>query len=315
MCGQMIRRTLQLGIVLFLFVPSVVCGQGSGARGGAGKPALQPHPNLDPHAVESYITIEGRAEVRVQPTSIRVVLALTTESATASGCYESNQTKERAYLKALLDSGVGQEKIAFDFISMLPVYKWVIEEQEGQKLAVEKPSGYHMQTNVHIEVPTEAQAQVVIREAFKLEISDVIAFDYWTKEIDRYKEEAREKALRIVRKKADLLLGALFEEKPKPINLDESTRVVYPKSLYVSFKNDYSQRYESRSYSSNQRNIPRILAFRPKNTYYHGFFEETDEQSANLPIHPEISVVSTVRFYYAAPGSKGKKKTSDAKGK
>ena len=45
-----------------------------------------------------------------------------------------------------------------------------------------------------------------------------------------------------------------------------------------------------------------VKAFRPKNTYYHGFYERADVQGTKLPMHPEISVVAKIKLYYLSPG-------------
>lgn len=101
--------------------------------------------------------------------------------------------------------------------------------------------------------------------------------------------------------KADLLLGALFDQPPRPLNVHESTRVIYPRSLYDSFENTYNEQLSS--WSTSER-LTRIWAAKPKNTYYRGFQEDTDVQGEGLPLRPEISIVSTVRLYYATPGLK-----------
>ena len=92
----------------------------------------------------------------------------------------------------------------------------------------------------------------------------------------------------------------MFDKKPMVINILETTKTVLPQALYRSFENTYSQQYQSNSWSRRQ-NIPQIAAFRPKNYYYAGFSSQVDVQDKNMPIRPQISVVSTVRIYYQAP--------------
>ena len=50
--------------------------QGMGSRDQASAP--QEMPKLDHVAVQNYIEVQGRAEVRVEPTGLRIVFALTT---------------------------------------------------------------------------------------------------------------------------------------------------------------------------------------------------------------------------------------------
>jgi hypothetical protein len=131
-----------------------------------------------------------------------------------------------------------------------------------------------------------------------LGITDIISFDYWCDSLDDHKVEVQKKALAEAHRKADLLLTAHFQQKPKSLNIHEQTEVIYPKSLYESFENVYAERIQ-RSYD--RRSLPQVHAFRPKNTHYRGFFGETDSQDPRLPMQPEISIVSTISCFYAVP--------------
>ena len=273
--------------------------QAAGARGGIDTDAQQGSGEPSEHAVERYIAIEGLAEVRVQPTSIRAVLAVTSEAATAKECHADNQGKLDALINALVGLDMDRKSIVVDFISMLPMYEWEIQTQEERKVAVEKSVGFRLQNNVHLSVPTEQQTRAAVAEAFKLGITDVLAFDYWNGELDQHKVAAQRKALAEAQRKAELLLSALFKEKPLPINVHEATWVIYPKDMYRSFENAYAGQYQSQHW---RNNTPSISAFRPKNTYYHGFYERADVQDSTMPMHPQISIVAKIKLYYASPG-------------
>ena len=118
-----------------------------------------------------------------------------------------------------------------------------------------------------------------------MEIPDIIAFDYWCRDLDAHKVKAQQKALAEARRKAELLL-AVFDEKPKAINVHEATKTSFPQALYRSFENTYSQKYQADAWGRN-RNIPRIAAIRPKNYYYAGFSGQVDVQDAAMPIRPQ----------------------------
>ena len=292
-------------IVLGVSVASQLPGQFGGSRAGAyqgqttpGRPVAPTAAVLKHGAVENYVTIIGRAEIRVRASSIRAILALTSQGTTAAECMKTNREKEEKFVEALIKLGIPKEKIFMDFISMLPVYEWNVEQQEGQSYLVEEISGYLVQTNAHVEVDDETQAAAVVQAAFEQEITDIISFDYWCDTLDEHKVAAQKKALAEAKRKADLLLAAHFKKTPKPLNIHEKTEVVYPKSLYESFSNAYAEKIHRNRY---RNSLPEIHAFRPKNTHYRGFFAETDVQDSRLPMRPEVSVVSTISCYYAAP--------------
>ncbi len=286
-----------------LLAVAVVCpGRGNaqfiGARAAESLPAAA-GATLDHRAVENFITIEGKVERRLDPTALRIVLALLVEEPTAAECQAKAGEQEAEVLRAFQALGIAGDAIAVDFISILPVYRWEVETREGRSVAVERPAGFRMQSNLHVEVASEDQAREVLAAAFQLGVSDIIAFDYWSEAIDRTRKKARKEALREAKEKAELLLAAMFDEPPRPLNVHESTRVVYPRSMYGSFENAYAEAIRV-PYSSDR--IPTIQAVRPKNTYYQGLLDDADVREGGLPLRAQISVVSTVRLYYATPG-------------
>lgn len=297
-------HTLLLSVILFPLATATA--QMSGSRGGVlhggvPSPVSQGLAALDPDVAQAYMTIEGRAELRVKPTEIRVVLAVTAEGVTPADCTRLVGEKIKTLTTQWQKSGMDQKDIVEDFIAVLPRYEFEVEKIRNQEVAVEKKVGYLMQTNVHLAVQDDASAMKAINIAFAHGVSDIIAFDYWSKDLDQLKVKARAEAVKAAREKSDVLLDSLFEKRPPIINLQESTRVYYPESLYESFTNSSDAEYQT-SYS--RRDLPQLRTFRPKNTYYRGLYLNGDVQPGDLPMRSEISVVSTVRLYFLSPVAK-----------
>jgi uncharacterized protein YggE len=305
-----------------MFSP-VAVGQMSGSRGGmglggvdrlGGDPRQLAAPlswPLDRETVEGYIAIEGRAEVRVRPTDVRMVLAVTSEAETAQKCQQAIDATIDRLKVAWSKAGIGPEKINVDFIAVLPRYAWTSEKRGNEDMDVEKKVGYRMQSNVHLAAKGEAEARSALARALEQGVTDVIAFDYWSKDLDEVKVKAREQALKAARGKADVLLGALFADRPPAINVQEYTTVQYPESLYHSFTNVADEQV----IGSGRRDVTRIQAYRPRNTYYRGLYGDSDVQPRELPMNPEISVISTVRVYFKSPAAVAKKQAPAPKGK
>jgi uncharacterized protein YggE len=264
-------------------------------------------PMLQPEVAEGYITIDGMAEIRAQPTEIRAVLAVTAEGETAQKCRQAVDATIANLKAAWSKMDISPENVVVDFIAVVPRYTWSGENYEVGKVLVEKKIGYRMQTNVHVAVQNDAQAQAAINRAFEQGVTDIIAFDYWTKDLDDLKAKARQQAIVAARAKADVLL-AVFPERPPVINIQERTTVHYPDSLYHTF----SVREEDSVYGGWNSNIPFIRAARPRQSYYRGLFSDGDIQPRDLPMKPEISVVSAVRLYYKSPANEGAKKEKTA---
>lgn len=292
------RASIAVGLVCLLPLP-LAFGQLGGSRAGVegstfGVPSLV---RLEPEVVESHIAIDGRAEVRVKPTEIRVVLAVTGDGDDAQTCRRMVDSSVQQLKQAWVESGIEPRNIVEDFIAVLPRYQWQMEKQGDSDVGVEKKVGYRMQVNLHLAVSDDATAGAALNLAFAQGVTDIIAFDYWNGELDAIKVSAREQALQAALSKADLLLGTLFDHRPPAINVQEETTVRYPESLYHSFTNSYDEDVRP----AWRRDVPFIRAARPQNTYYRGLYTDSDIQSTELPMTPEISVVSTVRIYYRSP--------------
>lgn len=277
-------------------------GQLGGSRAGVdahsrGVPDL---PTLERESVERHIAVDGRAEIRVRPTEIRMVLAVTSEGTTAQECQQIIQATIERLKAAWAKLEIAPENIVEDFIAVLPMYEWVLEKRGAMEVGIEKKVGFRMQTNIHLAMANDATAPAAVSAAFEQGVTDIIAFDYWSRELDEMKVKARTQALEAARSKSDFLLGALFEERPPVINVQTQTTVRYPESLYHSFV----AASEESLIPSWRREQSFIRAHRPRNTYYRGLVSDSDVQGRELAMHPEISVVSTVRLYFQSPAAR-----------
>ena len=302
---HMTATTLVLTVIL-LVAPSGLA-QMSGSRGGVYSTTTQtPQENfaeLTTEAAQSYIVVEGKSVLSVQPTVIRIVLAVTHKAKTSKECKTAIEGKIAELRPLWIQAGIKDENIVEDFISILPRYEFEAKELGGQQVAMEKKVGFLMQTNIHLAVRDDVEASKVLDVAFENGITDVIGFDYWSEQLDLKKQEVRAKALKVAKDKSKILLDGLFEKTPRVINVQENTIVVSLAQMYESFTNASSASYQTNYWS--RKNMPLVQLARPKNTYYRGNLPNADTQATKLPMRPELSVVSTVKIYYESPAAEG----------
>ena len=129
----------------------------------------------------------GRAEVRVRPTRIRIVLAATSEGKTAQDCQRAIQESVTGLKSRWQKLKVAPENIVEDFIAVLPVHEWNVEKRGDSEVGVEQRVGFRMQTNIHLSVPNDETATAALSAAFEQGIADIIAVDYWSPELDAAK--------------------------------------------------------------------------------------------------------------------------------
>ena len=142
------------------------------------------------------IKIEGSAGVRIKPTEIRIVLAITSERESAAACQKEVQNKIQTLTSAWVEGGIKPEDIHEDFISIIPRFEYLLQSQDDlPRVAKETKTDYFMQSNLHVRVADEPQAMQVLSRAFSNQVTDIIAFDYWSAELEKTKKEARQQAL------------------------------------------------------------------------------------------------------------------------
>lgn len=256
--------------------------------------------SLDVERALSIITIEGTAVTRVTPKEIRLVLAVISEAASSDLCEKNNAEQVRKVRATWTELGIAEEKIAEDFISVLPTFTWNREKRNDHEVMLQKRSGFRMQSNLHLAVATEAEAMSAIRAAFANGVSDIVTFDYWSPDLENEQDKARAAAVAAAKKKANILLMA-FDERPPLINIQEDTQTFLPHSLYRTFQNVLE---ESVSYPHRWRDLPQIKSYRPKMTFFDGLKTNADVQPPELALKPMIEVSSTVRLYYQSPATK-----------
>jgi uncharacterized protein YggE len=150
------------GLAVFFALASLpaplALGQLAGSRAGLAEEAGQVAdlPPLAPEIAQGYITIDGRAVVRVRATEIRVVIAVTSEGQTAQECRQTVEATIQRLKAAWAKMGIAPEKVVVDFIAVLPRYEWTVENRGGVDVGIEKKAGYRMQTNVHLAAKNES---------------------------------------------------------------------------------------------------------------------------------------------------------------
>jgi uncharacterized protein YggE len=288
-------RTL---LVAFLCCTSVpfARAQSPGLRGAAQEPPLVTRlAPPDTTAAERVITIEGIAQVRVVPTSLRVVFALSAAAPPAAAASAAARELVAATSERLT-AGAGAGAIDVDFIAVVPVYAWIVEDQAGQTVLAEKRTGSRVQYNLHVAVADEAAARTAIEAATAADGVELLAVDYWSDALEQQQGVARERALAAAQQKAALLLS-VFEPRPRPINVHEHTVVLFPQQLYRNL----ARAEESAAAWYGRDNVPRVPAARPLQVYYRGLFADVDAGEKAMPGRRDLEIVATVRLYYLAP--------------
>ena len=111
-------KIFALNLILLVVFAQEVPAQFSGSRGGVTETSKDSTlPVLNPQAAQTLIVVEGKSVLAVEPTSIRVVLALTSEATDAGACKNFIEKKINLLRPAWNQAGIANKQIVEDFIS------------------------------------------------------------------------------------------------------------------------------------------------------------------------------------------------------
>lgn len=282
-------------------------GGGLGAGGGAGAAynAFQNQPSSSSqsavHSNLETIQVTGSAEISIEPEALRLVFAVAQSKETSQATAASVKTAVANLRKAIEELGIEASDVVEDFIVMRPRYEWKVEKldkKDKYPIATETKIGFKMQTNLHVMCKDEKQALAVIDIAFENGVSEIISFDYWHSGLDEQKRLATKQALAEAKRKSDLLL-AVFDDKPRILNVADQVTVSHPQSQYKTIVEPADP--SANRYPYNWSNAYKIFAYRPKITFYAGSNLYSDASPKRPPMNPEISVHAKVTLVYSSP--------------
>ena len=302
-------------------------GGGAASSWSANPSPYRFNPNYVANRAYASMRFHGSAVIQVKPEKVRIVLAVISEAEKPEDCHALNVAAVKKVRDAWRTMGIEDDKVVEDFIAMLPRYEWFYERRMAKltnaedwikelmkkdvderedyfdpdffKLAIMKQTGHRIQSNIHLETKTEADAMKAINMAFKNGVKDVVSFDYWSSKTDEVRKEAMKKALEEAKTKADTLLS-VFDKKPAVIDIGEQTEVIQPVSQYETFVNMLDDEFEQASWSGYHK----MKEYSPKQSFYRGVSANADLQAKGLPMEPSIVVTCAVTIYYRSPGSK-----------
>ena len=150
-------------------------------------------PLLEPPIAKGYITIEGRAEVRVRPTDVRMVLAVTSEGETAPACQQTINAAIDRLRAAWSKMAIGPERVVVDFIAVLPRISGARRNAAIWTRKWKRRSATACRPTSIWPAHGEAEASAALAKALEQGITDIIAFDYWSKDLDDVKVKVRER--------------------------------------------------------------------------------------------------------------------------
>ena len=257
-------------------------------------------PQLPTESALNVITVNGSAEIRLLPEKLRLVIAVTKEGESAAECRNTVDASIAATTQSWKTQlGVSENDVVEDFISILPIHD-VGDTISRRDVIPFKPSGYRMQKNLHVSLKDDQQAIKAIGIAFEHGNANVVTFQYWHSKLDETKKQVMAEALANAREKSKVLLS-IFEVQPKPINIDETTQIFNPESLYQTYSNILLNKGPHWNQGSQTAKL----------SFLRGLQADMDSIAKEMLMRPEIVIASRVSLYFQSPAQIKQKTDED----
>ena len=201
------------------------------------------------------ITVNGEAEIKVNPDVSIFTLGITTKSPNFVDLKIANDNRIKDLIKIALENNVSKSDIQKDYIDIQPEYKWVTKKEFSGDVQRHEISMYTQRSILVITLKDVSKFESLYSlfiQAPDVEIKD-IAFQ--TSQLKKYRDQARLTAIQAAKDKAIALTGQVEQQIGKAISIQEIKNYWY--SPYKSWWNrgDNSQS-QMVSYAGNSISNP-----------------------------------------------------------
>lgn len=160
------------------------------------------------------ITVAGEAVVNVKPDKIVITFGIETSDADVKAAKQKNSELLKKAVGVARDCGVHEKDIQTDQLSIEPRWKNGYEQQGFV--------GYFAHNTVMVTLSDLEQMDKLITDALQAGINRLQGVDFQTTEFKKYREEARELALKAAKEKAEKMAAVLGQTIGKPMQINET---------------------------------------------------------------------------------------------
>ena len=175
------------------------------------QPTLSPKPVCDSGR---SVQVSGTAVINVTPDRALIQLGVQSNGSTPETVEAFNSDAIQRVTNAVRLLGVEPKDIATDWYIIEPVY------EENNSLYIK---GYRINNAIAITLRDVSKTSKVIAAALKAGANQVINVDLYTSELRKYRDQARETAMKAAREKAQALASAAGAEAGCALSINENS--------------------------------------------------------------------------------------------
>jgi uncharacterized protein YggE len=160
------------------------------------------------------VQVSGTAVINVTPDRALIQLGVQSNGMTPEAVEAANSASLQKVIKAVRALGVDPKDIATDWYIIEPVY------EDYDSLYIK---GYRIHNVIAITLRDVSKASQVIASALKAGANQVVNVDLYTSELRKYRDQARELAMKAAKEKAQALANAAGAEAGCVLNINENS--------------------------------------------------------------------------------------------
>ena len=155
----------------------------------------------------AQINVSGSAEVKVAPDEIRLSVGVETRDQNLDAARQQNDERIASALVFLKGAGVKDKDVQTDFISVVPDYDYNSSHV--------KPVAYIVRKSIEIRVTAITNFEGIVTGLLTNGVNYVQGIDFRTSQLRKYRDQAREMAIKAAKEKADAMASALDVKRGK----------------------------------------------------------------------------------------------------
>ena len=160
------------------------------------------------------ITVSGEAVVNVKPDKIVISFGIETWDADIAVAKQKNNDILKKAVAAVKECGISEKDIQTDQLSIEP--RW------GDNYDKRNFIGYFVRNTVVVTLSEVGKVEDLVTSALQSGVNYIHGLDFQTTEFKKYREQARELALKAAKEKADKMAAVLGQTVGVPIQINEN---------------------------------------------------------------------------------------------
>jgi uncharacterized protein len=160
------------------------------------------------------ITVSGEAVVNVTPDKIVLTFGIETWDADILTAKQKNNEALKRAIAAIKETGIPEKEIQTDHLSIEPRYKHDYRKEDF--------IGYFVRNTFVVTLAETARVEELVTKVLQAGVHYIHGIDFQTTEFKKYREQARELALKAAKEKADKMAGVLGQSAGAPLQISET---------------------------------------------------------------------------------------------